>query len=65
VLLTYLLTGILDDPELEWDATTMLSRSSVIQGVGMLAVTWAYATRGKSGFWLHAAVRRGYLAVRW
>ena len=41
-----------------------LTRSSVIQGVGMLAVTWAYATRGKSAFWLHAVVRRGHLAVR-
>jgi hypothetical protein len=25
----------------------------------MLAVTWANDTRGKSVFWLHAAVRRG------
>jgi hypothetical protein len=25
----------------------------------MLAVTWANDARGKSAFWLHAAVRRG------
>jgi hypothetical protein len=36
-----------------------LSRSYVIQGMRMLAVTWANDVRGKSVFWLHAAVRRG------
>jgi hypothetical protein len=41
-----------------------LSRSYVIEGMQMLAVTWANATQGKSMFWLHAAVRRGDLAVR-
>jgi hypothetical protein len=41
-----------------------LGRSSVTQGLRILAVTWANATRGKSASWLHAAVRRGRLAVR-
>jgi hypothetical protein len=41
-----------------------LVRSSVIQGMGMLAVTWENAKRDKSALWLHAAVRRGHLAVR-
>ena len=36
-----------------------LGRSYVIQGMRMLAVTWANDTRGKSVFWLHAAARRG------
>jgi len=36
-----------------------LARSYVIQGMRMLAVTWANDTRGKSVFWLHTAVRRG------
>ena len=31
----------------------------VIQGMRMLAVTWANDARGKSVFWLHAAVRLG------
>jgi hypothetical protein len=35
-----------------------------VQRMRMLALTWANATRGKSVFWLHAAVRRGHLAVR-
>ena len=34
-------------------------RSYVIQGMRMLAVTWANDKRGKSVFWLHTAVRRG------
>ena len=34
-----------------------LIRSYVIQGIRILAVTWANATRGNSVFWLHAAVR--------
>jgi len=37
----------------------LLDRSYVIQGMRMLAVTWANDTRGKSVFWLHTAVRRG------
>jgi hypothetical protein len=41
-----------------------LDRSYVIQGMRMLAVTWANATRGKSVFWLHATVWRGHLAAR-
>jgi hypothetical protein len=45
-------------------AGTRLDRSYVIQGMRMLAVTWANATRGKSVFWLHATVRRGHLAAR-
>jgi hypothetical protein len=36
----------------------------VIQGMGMLAVTWANAARDRSAFWLRATVRRGHLAVR-
>jgi hypothetical protein len=34
-----------------------LDRSYVIQAMRILAVTWANATRGRSVFWLHAAVR--------
>jgi hypothetical protein len=34
-------------------------RSYVIQGMRMLAVTWANDMRGKSVSWLHTAVRRG------
>ena len=41
-----------------------LVRSYVIQEMRMLAVTWENDTRGKLVFWLHAAVRRGHLAVR-
>jgi hypothetical protein len=36
-----------------------LGRSYVIQGMRMLAVTWANDARGKSVFWLHVAVRHG------
>jgi hypothetical protein len=44
--------------------TRRLTRSYVLQRKRMPAMTWANATRGKSVFWLHAAVRRGHLAVR-
>jgi hypothetical protein len=42
-----------------------VSRSYLIEGLRMLAVTWANDTQGKLVFWLHAAGgRRGHLAVR-
>jgi hypothetical protein len=31
----------------------------VIQAMRMLVVTWEKDARGKSVFWLHAAIRRG------
>jgi hypothetical protein len=36
-----------------------LTRSYLTQGMRMLAVTWTNDARGRSAFWLHAALRHG------
>jgi transcriptional regulator with XRE-family HTH domain len=38
---------------------SLLDRSYLTQGMRMLAVTWTNDARGRSAFWLHAAVRHG------
>jgi transcriptional regulator with XRE-family HTH domain len=38
---------------------SLLDRSYLTQGMRMLAVTWTNDARGRSAFWLHAALRHG------
>jgi hypothetical protein len=42
-----------------WAWPILLARSYLTQGMRMLAVTWTNDARGRSAFWLHAAVRHG------